>query len=472
MTFFSDWLRDNWNNLVDRVSLKQYLKVKQEYLIETNNEIDLSSLTTKGECFSVEDNFTLFIVEKWLYRQAAVHEPNLKSFFKNHMYARTALIYKFLLNNKSNLFFDYDLSKNCHVPNYKVSDQFFAYWCNFSERKDIALYLLKEADENSPYNFVIFMGLRRLGLRDEANKVGKKIDFKIDDYSPRISTNTCSLLRYCSPYESLDLIKKAGFNTFDYSMEILSDLFTADDYLLRAQELKKYADSIELCCNQTHSIFPVWHISLKKEDIEKRVIYTKRILEISKILGAKNCVVHPINDFNERQNCDYYKQYLPLAHELDINIATENMFNCDENAKPILAACSNHNNFLALMKLVHDDHFVACVDFGHAEMEGLNTSAVDMIENLGSFVKCVHIHDNDLRYDRHGLPLSENIDFDLILDSLARTNYQGDITLECDGFINRMPRELHLECLKLMYNIGSYLKEELLIRRKATCLKK
>ena len=84
----------------------------------------------------------------------------------------------------------------------------------------------------------------------------------------------------------------------------------------------------------------------------------------------------------------------------------------------------------------------------------------------------MHIHDNDCHFDRHGLPFSESIDFDLILDSLARIDYQGDITFECDGFINRMPKELHRSCLRLMFETGLYLRDELLIRRKAICLEK
>lgn len=469
--YFHKWLKQNWNNLTDVVSFSDYRLIKKQYLEEINNEVNLTTLNQDNGIIIAKNNFILLIVEKWLYRQSSFYETNVQKMFKEHIDARTALINKFLLNKSDDMFYDFDTSKKCIVKNYYVINQFYAFWCNFSSSRQLALSLINEIEDKEDDLFVVFMGLRRLSLYDEANKIGKLIGFKLDDYRPNISTNTCSLLRFYSPEESLSLIKETGFDTYDYSMDSENDFFVANFYLENALKLKQFADNLGLKCNQTHSIFPVWHKSYDENTIKKRTEYTKRILEISKILGAKNCIVHPINDFNEKQNFKFYQQFLPLAKELNINIATENMWNWDES-KASLAACSNHNNYKALLELVNDNHFVACVDIGHAEMFGLETSASKMIESLGKYVKCIHIHDNDRHSDRHGLPFSEAIDFDLILDSLARIDYQGDITFECDGFINRMPKELHKNCLKLMFETGLYLRDELLIRRKAICLEK
>lgn len=469
--YFHKWLKQNWNNLTDVVSFSDYRLIKKQYLEEINNEVNLTTLNQDNGIIVAKNNFILLIVEKWLYRQSSFYETNVQKMFREHIDARTALINKFLLNKSDGMFYDFDTSKKCNVKNYHVINQFYAFWCNFSSNRQLALSLINEIEDKEDDLFVVFMGLRRLSLYDEANKIGKLIGFKLDDYRPNISTNTCSLLRFYSPEESLSLIKETGFYTYDYSMDSENDFFVANCYLENALKLKQFADGLGLKCNQTHSIFPVWHKSYDENTIKKRTEYTKRILEISKILGAKNCIVHPINNFNEEQNFKFYQQFLPLAKELNINIATENMWNWDER-KASLAACSNHNNYKALLELVNDNHFVACVDIGHAEMFGLETSASKMIESLGKYVKCIHIHDNDCHSDRHGLPFSESIDFDLILDSLARIDYQGDITFECDGFINRMPKELHKSCLRLMFETGLYLRDELLIRRKAICLEK
>ena len=469
--YFINWIEEYWNQLIDIVSFSTYSEVKQHYQNEIKHEINLSCLSENDGVLSVELNFVLLITEKWLYRQANVYEKEEVKQYRNHLEARTALINRYLFNKQDGFFYDFNAITNKRNEGYNSLHQFYAFWLGFSCDQVLAKKLLNTVDVHNPKAFVVFMGLRRLGLSKEANLIGKQIGYKVDNYSPRISTNTCPLLRWHSLFESLDLIKKAGFDTFDHSMEGVDEFFVSEKYIQNAKDLKEYADSIGLVCNQTHSIFPVYHKTLNIEGTNRRIEYTKRILEISKILGAKNCIVHPINDFNEQQNFQFFQKFLPLVEKLGINIATENMWNWSGD-KASLAACSNHNNFKELLTLVNNSRFVACVDIGHAEMNGLETTAPKMIENLGNYVKCLHIHDNDLRFDRHNLPLSEKIDFDLVLDSLARINYQGDITFECDSYINNMPKELHLSCLKLMYGIGLYFKDELLIRRKAICLKK
>ena len=468
-SFFADWINKHWNKLAGLASFREYEIVKEKYLEEIGGYHNLTNLCAEDNLITIESNMLLFIAERWLYHNAAKHNKEKMLFFKETNIARMALIYCYLFNKNDRLFYNYHLEKGIQVSEKSSNIQFYPFWMNLSENKDLALSLLDNlADDNL---FVVFMGLRRLGLFEKANEIGKKIGYKTDDYNPNISTTNAPLLCYYSPYESLDLIKQAGFDTFDYSMETENEFFTSENYILKAKRLRKYADSVDMVCNQTHSIFPVWRKDMEKEVNIRRIEYTKRILQISKILGAKNCVIHPINDYDELQNYTFYQEFLPLAKTLGINIATENMWNW-ENDKASLAACSNHNNYKKLLDLVNDKRFVACVDIGHAEMEGLNTSAVQMLETLGKYVKCLHVHDNDLHNDRHGLPYMENIDFDLIINSLVRINYRGDITFECDYFIHRMPKELHLSCLKFMYSIGKYMKYELLTRRPAKCLNK
>ena len=466
--YFTDWLNEYWNKLIDIVPFHIYEEVKRRYLLEINNEHWIHELSQCNGLYDVELNAVIYILEKWLYRQANVYEKDSAYLYRDNLDGRTALMMRYLFNKEDSLFYDYDIAKQERVKTYNPNNQFYLFWINLSDRKDLASSLLKEIEED---NYVIFMGLRRLGLVDVANRVGERIGYQIDDYNPLVVTTNCGLTKTRSQEESIKLIKDAGFDAYDLSMMRVSDFFTSDDYLKNAKKLKEYADKLGIRCTQTHSIFPLYHPSFELDETNRRVIYTNRILEISKILGAENCVVHPINNFDEQRNYEFYQKFLPTARKLNINIATENMWNWDEGHAS-LAACSNHNNFKALLDLVSDNHFVACVDVGHAEMYGLETSAPLMIETLGHYVKCLHLHDNELHYDRHNLTLTEKIDYDLILDALARINYQGNITFECDGFIYRMPSELHPSCLKMMFHIGQYLKQELLIRRKAICLKK
>ena len=100
--------------------------------------------------------------------------------------------------------------------------------------------------------------------------------------------------------------------------------------------------------------------------------------------------------------------------------------------KNVPAACSDEISFKEHLDAVNDDYLVACVDIGHAEMDGLNTSAAKMILTLGDKVKCLHIHDNDLHNDSHLIPFSMNIDFGEVVRALKIINYGGYLTLEAD----------------------------------------
>ena len=74
-----------------------------------------------------------------------------------------------------------------------------------------------------------------------------------------------------------------------------------------------------------------------------------------------------------------YAELLPFARDCGVKIATENMWNWDDKlgqASP--AACSSPESFCAHIDALKDDFMVACLDIGHAEMRGVDTSAVEM----------------------------------------------------------------------------------------------
>ena len=77
----------------------------------------------------------------------------------------------------------------------------------------------------------------------------------------------------------------------------------------------------------------------------------------------------------------------------------------------------------------------SCLDIGHAEMKGLNTSAVEMIHALGKRLTALHLHDNDRWHDSHQIPFSMQIDFDAVVKALKEIDYQGYFTLEADSYL-------------------------------------
>ncbi|MBE7084358.1 MAG: sugar phosphate isomerase/epimerase [Clostridiales bacterium] len=246
--------------------------------------------------------------------------------------------------------------------------------------------------------------------------------------------------------KAIELVAKAGFDAYDFSL--ISNIVRYDyktkvgvyadtplsgsEYLKYVKELKKVAEDNGIFCNQSHAPFPSYVPFIQD--------HIKRAIECAAEAGAKICVVHPNNFKDAKENAEMFLELLPFAKAHGIKIATENMWDWnDEKDEASVAACSHHEDFLAHIKEVNDEYFVACLDIGHAEMKGLNTSAVQMIRTLGRHLQALHIHDNDKKHDSHWIPFSMQIDFDEILRALKEIDYQGDFTLECDAYMTECP---------------------------------
>lgn len=155
-----------------------------------------------------------------------------------------------------------------------------------------------------------------------------------------------------------------------------------------------------------------------------------------------------------------YRRLLPFAKQHGVKIATENMWNWNaEKGCARAAACSAPEDFDAHLKAINDEYFVACLDIGHAEMEGLNTSAVEMIRALGDKLQALHIHDNDKKNDSHQIPFSMDIDFKAVAKALKEINYKGYYTLEADSYLRAYTEDNVFVGVKELYESVKKLSE-------------
>lgn len=257
----------------------------------------------------------------------------------------------------------------------------------------------------------------------------------------KISTEIHSLAKIVGPEKSVELCGKAGFDAWDFSMFDMCQInwktrslldnphpLAGMNYLKFARELKQIGIDNGMVCNQSHAPFPVYIPAIRS--------YLKRAIECTAEAGGEICVIHPDNNKSAEENAEMYAELLPFAKACGVKIATENMWNWD-NEKDIssIAACSTSQDFKKHIDAINDDYFVACLDIGHAEMRGSGDGAVNIIRTLGSSLQALHIHDNDLWHDNHQIPFSMSIDFDSILKALKEINYKGDFTLEASNYL-------------------------------------
>ena len=261
------------------------------------------------------------------------------------------------------------------------------------------------------------------------------------------STEIGSIARHVGEAKAVELVGKAGFDAWDFSMfkmkdtpEFIDHPLNSSEYLKFARELKRIGEAYGMVCNQSHAPFPSRRIPFDN---------LKRAIECTAEAGGEICVIHPDNDLSAAENAEFYRLLLPFAKEYGVKIATENMWNLDgEKDLSSFAACSTAEDFLAHMEAVNDPFFVACVDLGHAEMRGSGNGAAHMLRTLGSYVQALHIHDNDCHHDDHQIPFSMNIDFTEIAKALKEINYHGYLTLEANGFLKNHAPETVFDGVK------------------------
>ncbi len=272
----------------------------------------------------------------------------------------------------------------------------------------------------------------------------------------KISTEIHSAAKHIGEEKAVELVAKAGFDAFDLSMFEMarfdrdkqclkpnSNPFAGNDYLAFARRLKQIGLDNGIVCNQSHAPFPTKIPQIRS--------FMKRAIECTAEAGGNICIIHPMNDATPEENAEMYFELLPFAKDHGVKIATENMWNWnDEKDESSFAACATPESFNAHLDAVNDNFFVACLDIGHAEMRGVGTSAEEMILTLGNRLQALHIHDNDKWHDCHQIPFSMNVDFVPVVKALKKIGYNGYFTLEADRYLEDFAKDNVFEGLKNM----------------------
>jgi len=263
----------------------------------------------------------------------------------------------------------------------------------------------------------------------------------------KTSTEIASAAKWIGEERAVELIARAGFDGWDLSMFAMCRYdwktssviqtghpLSGPNALSFVRKLKQIGLDNGIRCNQSHAPFPSACPPIRD--------HLKLAIECTAEAGGEICIIHPDNNATPEENAAMYFERLPFAKSCGVKIATENMWNWDdEKGHSSFAACATPASFNAHLDAVHDPSFVACLDIGHAEMVGSGTGAPDMIRALGSRLQAVHIHDNDQLHDSHQIPFSMKINFLSVIQALKDIDYQGWFTLEADQYLSAYTAE-------------------------------
>lgn len=277
----------------------------------------------------------------------------------------------------------------------------------------------------------------------------------------KLSVELYTLAQRFGDFKAVEIVKKAGFDAIDYSYyyDKECDDVLGDGYKEYAKKLREHLDEVGIFCNQAHAPF-TFKYGMEKNISEQKYLWMVHALESASILGATNIAVHAVNvpegvNFEE-YNVQYYKSFIPYCEKFGIHIAVENLFNRDTKRKRITGKLGSPAELNSIVEKINSPWVVACVDIGHAALTGYEPE--DFIKGMNpNILKALHVQDNDYLDDRHILPYTGQLNWEAIMSSLKKADYDGDLTFEIIKYLDRFPDELFSEVLKFSALVGKYL---------------
>lgn len=282
-----------------------------------------------------------------------------------------------------------------------------------------------------------------------------------------ISTQTGVAVGRLGFEQGVLMLKNAGYDCLDLSLfEMIRDdsAYIAGDWRKTALERKAFCDANGIVFNQSHAPFS---FAWADENIRENIAHprVRQSLEISAMMGVKIVVVHPLHwmqylghedEINEL-NIKYYKSLAPIAKDLGIKIALENMWQREAKRKCICTDVAGFaKDHAALIDAIDSEYVVACLDVGHCSLVG--EEAEDTIRILGhDRLKSVHLHDNDYQGDRHTIPGLGQMNWDNIMKAFDDIKYDGEFTYEADAFLKGFPTDYLPKACEFMVQTARYL---------------
>ena len=264
------------------------------------------------------------------------------------------------------------------------------------------------------------------------------------------------------PEDAVKICKNCGFDNIDFGLTSASpeeNLILRTRYTDEAKRVREYCDSIGVSIIQTHARYDFNRVG--KEEFISEMIKT---VEVSKILGADNVVVHADTYYDKEFRFEYnevlntiYDIYAPMveaAKKHGVKIAMETLFE-DRAPKGKRARFTSYVNELDDIVSKFGDPIVGiCWDFGHARVSHGDEQFEEM-RKVGDKIIATHVHDNHWSADMHLLPFEGDTDWNEGMKTLRKIGYSGALTFEM--VYGCIPDELIPDYAAWCRKVGEYL---------------
>lgn len=240
--------------------------------------------------------------------------------------------------------------------------------------------------------------------------------------------------------ESLELVKRCGFDAVDIGLEFCTldgPIYggSQDEMESYFYGIKKKCEDLELTIGQTHGRCETYY---PNDDARKEWVHKicEKDFNATALLGAPACVVHFINSTKWGQAPAHYMRYvsnemfkaiIPSAEKHKVKIALETFGAARVHGARIRDFFADPNEYLWQYNQMDTEYKTMCVDTGHTHEAGSFwvPPADEMIRILGKDVTLLHLHDNSGHWDNHMLPGMGNINWPKVFDALDDIGYKG-----------------------------------------------
>ena len=259
--------------------------------------------------------------------------------------------------------------------------------------------------------------------------------------------STCGYAQDCAIKDYLPRIKKAGYDSIDFSLYNYYNEIMHPNRISWAKDIRAAVADVGLTIDQAHAkMGNTANLSLPYEP-PAEIYY--RSIEVCSILGCKELVIHPLIattvieadelDKLMEYNIRWFRELIKPAKTHGVHICIENTV--DIRPHTISTPFTTAPDVIALVESLADPNVGICLDTGHAHIASQDIA--NMIQHFGKHLRVLHLHDNfgminPIHPDRHLFPGAGTIDFPSVFRALKEINFIGTMNLEI-GNLEHLP---------------------------------
>lgn len=307
-----------------------------------------------------------------------------------------------------------------------------------------------------------------------------------------ISTQTQNVVYDHNPYEGFAMLKEAGFNSCDFSLNAYlknTELYRGcrNGFFDRSvEELESFfaphkeaAEAAGISIHQMHMPYPIY---IPGGDAGLNGYLLRQVavksMEVCRFLECPYMVVHGFKCARElgseelewQKTAGFLDVLMPYAEEAGITVCIENLYHAHAG-RLVEGPCCDADKAVKRIDAYNQKYGAEvlgfCFDAGHANLVGLDFE--EFLTTLGHRLKVLHLHDNDGRADLHQIPYtftrtrenSASTDWSGLLRGLKTIGFAGTLSFETAPVLSAFPSQLKQEALHLIASIGACWQKEL-----------